>query len=208
MILFAAIVPPESVVNAALDVVRRAGEGSGTAGAQRKGPRWGLGRRAARPAGNTLTTYPLERIHVNLARFGNLTTPDAVALAAALVAEGVGWPALTLRLDGAMVLETSRTRAIALNLQGDLDDLARMSRGVKGAAERRGLFLDRRDFRAVLPLAPLTDPVPGPDGQAALDALAGFEGESWTATHLVLLGEHSDTAPYQEIARVELGSPA
>ncbi len=149
---------------------------------------------------------PPEFIHLVVARFGNLTSGDVEALRRALTTAGPTWPSPTVRIAGSTILESSGSHSIAVTLKGEVDELADLARNVKSSAQRLGLFLDRRDFTPAIAVAPLADATPGPSGQAALAALGDFEGEDWTADHISMMRNVSDSAPPQELARIPLRS--
>ncbi len=140
---------------------------------------------------------PPDFVHLVVARFGNLTSGDVGALRRALTAAGPAWRTPTVRIAGSTILESSGSHSIAVTLAGEVDDLASIAGDVKSCAQRLGLFLDRRDFTPSIAVAPLADATPGPSGLAALAALADFEGEAWTADHISVMRNVSDSAPPQ-----------
>lgn len=203
MILFAAVVPPPSVVGTALAQVERALE-------RPPAPRrrwWQLG--GGGPAVEEtppLEVLPADRVVLTVARFGNLTTPDANRLTAALVDAATDWPRPTVRIAGASLWAPSRIDHLALDLSGDLDVLHAIARDVRDTVQRLGLFLDRRDFRPSLAVAPV--PEGGGEGEAAAVAAAvsAAPSEPFTVTHLSLLRQATETSPLLEHARVPLSA--
>lgn len=204
VILFAAVVPPPSAVEAALAQVRRALEPP-------PAPRrrwWQLSGRssAEADAAPRVEVLPADRVVLAVARFGNLTTPDANRLTAALAAAATQWPQPTVHVAGASLWASSRIDQLALDLAGDVDVLNDIARDVRATVQRLGLFLDRRDFRPSLAVAPAPE---GSGEQQAADvaaALAGSTAESFTVTHLSLLRQATETSPLLEHARVPLSS--
>lgn len=206
MILFAAVVPPPSVVEAALAQVHRALEppparprrwwrlSGGSAGADGEAPRFDV--------------LPADRVVLAVARFGNLTTPDANRLTAALVEAATDWPQPTVRIAGASLWPTSRTDQLALDLAGDVDALNDIARDVRATVQRLGLFLDRRDFRPSLAVAPVPEGAGEEQASEVAAALAQSPAESFTVSHLSLLREATETSPLLEHARVPLSSRA
>ncbi len=80
---------------------------------------------------------------------------------------------------------------------------------MRATAQALGLFLDRRDFRPTMAVAPL--PVAGevdagPTVEAVAQAMAGYRGEPWTVEHLSLLRQATDTSPLIEHAQVPLST--
>ncbi|GAA1878121.1 2'-5' RNA ligase family protein [Lapillicoccus jejuensis] len=204
MILFAAVVPPPPVVEAALARVRRA-----LAPAPAPPRRWWQrGGRSTAEAAPPIEVLPADRVVLTVARFGNLTTPDAHRLTSALVEAATDWSTPTVRIAGASVWESSRIPQLALDLSGDLDGLHGIARDVRATVQGLGLFLDRRDFRPSLPVAPLPEGGADDEVAAVAAAVAGEVGEPFTVTHLSLLRQATETSPLLEHARVPLSSDA
>lgn len=207
MILFAAVVPPPSAVEIALADVHRALQ---TPPAPPR--RWWQRRPPTVDPADVrvpLDVLPADKVVLTVARFGNLTNPDAHRLTDALLAAAVEWARPTVRVGGASLWETSRIDQLGLDLSGDVDTLAQIARDVRSTAQALGLFLDRRDFRPSMAIAPL--PVAGevdarPTVEAVAQAMSGYAGEPWTVDHLSLLRQATDTSPLIEHAHVPLST--
>jgi 2'-5' RNA ligase len=189
MLVHGAIVPPRAVLEALDEVVRsvsasvvRAPEG----GPQGRRMLGGLGRRRSDPAQVPDAPPMLEHVAVEHMRFpitafGNLTTNDARAVANAIVEAAPQWRAPTVRFTGGTALDFPGDWSVWAKLEGDVDELMDVGRGVPQAVERLGFFVDRRKFRPMLAVATVTTSTTGPFLQQVVDALDAFRGESWTA---------------------------
>ena len=182
MRLFAAIVPPRPVldeVRAVVDsVARRAAEPApkrglfpGSAGAA-PGRRGADQRRADAAAASTLMYLPLTG-------FGNVTLGDSVHLSKALRTEASPGPRPPLHIAGGTALEFKGDESVWAKLDGDIDALNTIGRGVPQIVQRLGFFVDRRQFRPWLEVGTITDTTTAPYLQAVVDALEAFHGRSW-----------------------------
>ena len=158
MILFAAIVPPQSALEAIEDTVRQ---------------------HLVEPS----ALRPMHDMSLPIARFGNTSATDADRLIRVLTTAADEWSGMSLGLRGATVVDTPSERILGVQVSGDVDALLRLSLDVKRAAEQLRFLLDRRDFNPVLAVASVR---PGTHSglDAAAAALADFESEPWQVTEV------------------------
>jgi 2'-5' RNA ligase len=194
MLVHGAIVPPRAVLEALDEVVRSVPAPVGRASeAAPQGRRLlgGLGRRRTDPVETPdvppmLEHVPIEDMRFPVTGFGNLTTNDARAVANAIAEAAAEWPAPTVRFAGGTALDFPGDWSVWAKLEGDVDELMEVGRGVPQAVERLGFFVDRRKFRPMLSVATVTTSTTGPFLQQVVDALEAFRGESWTVDISVL----------------------
>lgn len=205
MLLHAAIVPPRRVLDPVAAVVR-------TAGARdlqeqtpsRQGFLGRLGRRGtaaadasklyAATAAAEMELVDPETMALPVAAFGNVTSGDAVRLAAAIKIAVSDSPAATVRIAGGTALEFPGDRNVWARLEGDLDALASMARQVTQVVEQFGFFVDRRRFRPLLAVAAVTDATTAAGLETMVAALEAFSGEPWTVDHVSLMRAFYDSA--------------
>lgn len=207
MHLFSALVPPRDIADDLADVVasvRRPVDVAPT-------PKRRFGRRPPAPA-PVLSRPPLEIVPISdmrfhITTFGNVTTGDAAKITRCIAEAAVDWPAPTVYFAGAVAPDFPRDRSVRARLDGDLDAMTALARGVIQTVERVGLYADRRRFRPVLAVAKATDDTELADVEAAADALTHYRSPSWTVDAISLFttvfdGPH-ETA--KEIERVPVG---
>jgi hypothetical protein len=153
MLLSAAIMPPDGVRDELQVLVRDIG-----------------GRvRGFHPA-------PPADFRLDLARFGNVTPPDA-----ARVADAIATAMRNVEARPAVRfsrVEVERPGEVSVGLSGDVDELLALVRAVPKSVEPLGLYVDRRRFRAGLVLGHVLDGG-GTDRRADLDALWDWSGTAW-----------------------------
>lgn len=185
MLLHAAIVPPRTVLDAIAQVVRSVEE---PRPADPPPPSPAPSRRrdreateAAPPAaaGPELDLVPIGQLYLPITGFGNVTAGDASKLAATLTEAAAGWSRPTVRIAGSGALEFPGDRAVWAKLEGDLDGLVSIARGVVQAVQRQGFFVDRRAFRPWLAVATITDATTAPYLEAVVAAVGAFRSEPW-----------------------------
>ncbi len=126
-------------------------------------------------------------MYLPLTSFGNVTLGDSVSLARALREEALTWERPTVHLAGGTALEFPGDESVWAKLAGDLDGLNVIGRGVPQVVQRLGFFVDRRAFRAWLPVGTITDTTSAPHLQRVVDALDTFRGQSWTIESISLM---------------------
>jgi 2'-5' RNA ligase len=186
MLLHAVIVPPRTVLDEVVQVVRSVDEPRPPSPPQ---PSSGSSRRrrdrgvpeAGPPAPTEpgLDLVPPEQLHLPITGFGNVTAGDASRLAATLTEAAAGWARPTVRITGGGALEFPDDRAVWAKLEGDVDGLVSIARGVVQAVQSRGFFVDRRAFRPWLAVATITDATTAPYLEEVVAALDAFRGEPW-----------------------------
>jgi 2'-5' RNA ligase len=191
MQLHAVIVPPPGVVQAALEAAR---DLVPPPPAPPEVPKrgfmdWLLDRSQPEPvvlpAARLVSAAP-ETVLLRVAKFGNLTAPDAAALAESLAAAAATWPSPVVRVGKVSVAKDDPFDVTA-QLEGDLDALRAIHRNVNEVAEQHRLYLDRRSFRGELALGSIEmeDGSPVPDQIAGSDV--ALRGERWSPDHVTLL---------------------
>ena len=215
MQLYAAIVPPQSVVEAALEAARVVVSPPPPPAPEQKARLLDrvLGRRepeAPAPPELTFKEAAPGAAHVRLAKFGNVTSTDAGALADALdaAAADAGWPVPVVYVTH-LVVGTTYPFEVSARLEGDLDALRGLHRNVNEVAQSQGFFLDRRSFRGELVLGA----VQTADYDSSVP-LAGIEvpcrGPYWSPTHVTLLRSSwaAGATTFADYARIDLADDA
>jgi hypothetical protein len=190
MHLFAALVPPQHVLDEIEAVIARAEEP--VVATASKGGRWFGRRREAEEetAGPQLNRVRAPRMLVPIAKFGHLPVTDAAHLADALREQAKSWAAPRLRFSGGAALEWPGDQSTWVKLTGGPDDVAALNsvaQGVSLVSQGLQLFVDRRAFRPMMEIGSvnrLTTPEYLERLMAELDA---FEGTPWWQTTLSLL---------------------
>jgi 2'-5' RNA ligase len=194
MILHGAIVPPRTVLEAVVEVLTSVPV---PAEAATPPPRQGfLGRLGGRrpeapesraPARDVLDHVPLTDMYLPVTEFGNLTTSDAHKLASVLTEAAGAWAPVTVCFAGGAALDFPGDWSVWAKLEGEVEPLMAIARGITQSVERLGYFVDRRLFRPMLSLGTVTEATTGPYLQAVVDALDAFRGEDWVVDHLSLM---------------------
>ena len=211
MRLSAAIVPPRSVLEELAEVARL----DRTAAVPQPAPRGLLRRlsgRSSAPApvapvdDRELDRPTVDRMYLPITSFGNVTTGDAVKLANALRAEAETWRRPEVRFAGGAALEFKGDESVWAKLDGDIDALMTIGRGVPLLVQRLGFFVDRRQFRPWLSVGTITDHTTAPYLQEVVDALDAFEGRTWTVESVVLMKRpaESEGEGFEELERMPL----
>jgi 2'-5' RNA ligase len=217
MLVHGAIVPPRSVLEAVAAVVRSVAEPAEPSelrtSQQPKGLLGRVGRHraahaeVAAAAPPMLEHVPVERLHLPITGFGNLTTNDAHRLVEAVREAAAGWTAPTVRFAGGTALDFPGDWSVWAKLEGDVDELMAVTRGVPQSVERLGYFVDRRQFRPMLSVATVTPATTGPFLEEVVGALDAFRGEEWTVEISLTKETFVDGRPETtELERIQLGS--
>ena len=204
MLLHAVIVPPRPVLDAVADVVQSIDEPR-TVPPPQPPSRSSRRRRdrgvpeAGPPAesGPGLDFVHPEQLHLPITGFGNVTAGDAAKLADTLTDAAADWARPTVRIAGGGALEFPDDRAVWAKLEGDVDDLVSIARGVVQAVQSRGFFVDRRTFRPWLALATITDATTAPYLEEVVAALDAFRGEPWTVDCVSVVKRSFDDVPLE-----------
>lgn len=188
MLVHGAIIPPRAVLEALDAVVRSVPVPvEAVASPPQRGRLGRFGRHRDETPGVVaegpvmLEHVPIERMSLPITGFGNLTTHDANRLADAIAQAASGWDPPTVRFAGGTALDFPGDWSVWARLEGDVDALGAVARGVMQSVEGLGFFVDRRQFRPMLSVATVTPATTGPFLQEVVDALEAFRGEEWTA---------------------------
>jgi RNA 2',3'-cyclic 3'-phosphodiesterase len=214
MRLFAAIVPPRDVLKEVVDVVesvrstlepepapakwwRRSGRGARGDGREQEGPRPNL----------ELDRPDIDLMHIPITSFGNVTLGDSIKLADALREKAVGWSRPEVRFAGAAALEFPGDESVWATLDGDVDGLRVIGRGVPDVVKRLGFFVDRRVFRPWLSVGTITDETTAPYLERLVAAIENLEGRPWTVDAVWLMkrpAEAVSSDTFEEMERMPL----
>ena len=220
MRLIAAIVPPRHVLEELDTVVRAAGAeatGNRAKGADGKhtGSRRSLldrlgsvGTKAAPGSTNDqLDAVDVARMNIPVTFFGSLTLGDSVALTDALRGEVAGWSRPELRFAGGTALEFPGDESVWVKLDGDVEKLVTIGRGIPRAVQKLQLFVDRRQFRPWLSVGTITDKTTAPYLEDLVARLDRFSGRTWTLETVTLLKTvpQEPEHPYEVVEELPLG---
>jgi 2'-5' RNA ligase len=162
----------------------------------------------AEPTGPLLDLLPPVQMHLPLVKFGNLALTEATRLSDTLEAEAATWASPRLHLHGGVALEPEGDRSVWAGLEGDLDELKAVARGVNEVSQGLQLFVDRRAFRPFVRLGTINDRTTEAYLEALLAALESFESPSWWQTTVSLLIPADfgpDKPPYRVHRDIRLG---
>jgi RNA 2',3'-cyclic 3'-phosphodiesterase len=217
MRLFAAIVPPRDILEDVSRTVR-----SATATEPEPAPRRLFGRRprAREDAGGDggsagtmlaaspeLDTPSPAEMYLPITAFGNVTRGDSIKLANALRTEAAGWRPPTVSLAGGTALEFPGDESVWVKLDGDVDGLLAIGRGVPLVVQRLGFFVDRRVFRPWLSIGTITSETTAPFLEKVVASLEGYRSRAWTIEHISLMRrpmEPEAGMPYEEVEQMPL----
>ena len=220
MHLYAAIVPPASVLEAVADVVRHAD--APVTPPPTAGPRPArssrFGRRSKHeqnvvepPPPHPVNDRQLEhvspsRMQLPIATFGNVAVSDVSRLVEAIRGVAATLTPPRLHLAGSAALEFPGDTSVWAKVNGDLDTLRVIPPGITRIVEPLGFFVDRRQFRPMLSVATINDATSIEVLQQVVDALDAFEGEPWTVGHVSVRKKRLDLDPpgSEEIASLPL----
>lgn len=212
MQLHAVVVPPPVNAQAALEAARELVPPPVVLDEAKPGllDRW-RGRREPDPVevapSVTLVAEPPEAVRVRLAKFGNVTTNDAVGLTEALEAEAGAWRVPVVYV-AALAVGAEPPYEVTARLEGDVDGLRDLYRNVNEVAQSQRFFLDRRGFRSEMVLGTMRVDDESPPPLAGVEV--PFRGAYWSPSHVSLLratyGAGGTT--FAEYARIGLGDGA
>ena len=160
-------------------------------------PARGLFRRRAAAADAAPTPRPAappqldliadDQLQLPLCAFGNLTTAEVARLQKALADISSGLPSPTVRLAGGGALEFDGDQSVWAKIEGDVDGLWKVFRGVNEGVERLGFFLDRRSFRPMLAVGTINDATTAPYLEDVVAALDAYRSEEWQVDGVSLM---------------------
>ncbi|MGI9156751.1 MAG: 2'-5' RNA ligase family protein [Marmoricola sp.] len=142
---------------------------------------------ASSPPHDELARTPVDAMYVPIATIGQLTLGDSIALRSALRTSATTWERPTLGFTGGTALEWPSDRSVWARLDGDLDRLQTVGKGVPEVVKRLALFVDRRQFRPWLSVGTITEQTTAPYLEDLVGALERFQGSSWTQESFSLL---------------------
>lgn len=147
---------------------------------------------------------PEGKLKLPIAGFGNVTSGDAIKIAAALTAEAVRWGTPTVHFAGATVQEFPTHRSVVLPMEGEAAELLTIARAVTQCVQRRGLRFDRRKFLPLIAVATIGEAATSAQVMTFLHALEGFQGVPWTVDHVSLMrrsfgDEATDSVEYAQV---------
>lgn len=154
-----------------------------------------------------LDLFPQDQLQLPLCSFGNLTTEEVNRLRTALAGIASDLPTPEVWVAGGGALEFEGDRSVWAKLEGDVDGLWKVFRGINEGVERLGFFLDRRSFRPWLALGTINDATTAPYLEDVVAALDAYRGEEWLVDDVVLskLALTGKPPASIEINRVPLG---
>ena len=211
VIVYAALVPPREILDELWSVVEVSSDG-GSAQAQPSGRRASRRRKAATDdvAGppSALDVAPVAHVNLTITKFGNLPLQESNRLVEALTRTALGWSSPRLRLKGYRSLESEDDPSVWVDLEGDLDELHAVAKGVAEVAKRLSLFVDRRLFHPRVRLGSVRPGATEAELETVLARLDTFETNAWWQTGISLLTpvEHGHDHPsFKTVADIPLG---
>lgn len=200
-------VPPRPALEELVGVARSVATPEPVAAAAKRGV---FRRREAapQPAQPALEIFPMATMQIPITGFGNVTPSDATRLIAALGAAAREWTAPRVRFTSVVEPGSSNDRTVSIRLQGDVEGLTEIGRGVPPCVERVRFFVDRRTFHPMVTIARLTDTATDDDWNRVVAAFESFHGREWVADSIVLTkmifdGPHTES---QEFERIPIGA--
>ena len=182
MRLYAALVPPPRVRDELADLVA-----------------------SVAPGTRELTPVPPAAMRIAVTNFGNVTLNDSLRLLEVLRDSARTWPRPTVRCSGSAALEFEGDRSVWSRIEGDLDDLFEVGRGVPKVVQPLGFLVDRRKFRPWISVGSITEDTTLPYLEKLTGVLDGFFGTPWTVDTLTVFKKlpidenGSDEAVHEEI---------
>jgi hypothetical protein len=119
-------------------------------------------------------------MNLPIAGFGNVTSGDAARLVDTMKNAAAHWAVPTVWFAGGGALEFPDDRSVWAKLDGDVDALVSVARGIVESVASRGFFVDRRRFRPWLAVATITESTSATYLERAVAALDAYRGEPWT----------------------------
>ena len=163
MRLYAAVVPPMRVREELADLVS-----------------------SVAPGTPELEPVAVQDMRIPVTNFGNVALNDTVKLLDTLREAARSWPCPTLTCSGSAALEYEGDRSVWSKLDGDLDELLEVGRGVPKVVQPLGFLVDRRKFRPWLAVGSITEATTLPYLEKLTAALDGFRSSEWTLETLTV----------------------
>jgi 2'-5' RNA ligase len=149
----------------------------------------------------------IQGIHLTLKFLGDIETYQADPVADKMAAAARGIDPFLLGAKGIGVFPNiRRPRVIWAGLSGDLKPLADLQRRIDAALSEIGFVREKRSFKGHLTLARFKGRTDSRQVAHALEALAGFETQTFTAQQLVLFKSQLEPtgAVYTQLKQVPL----
>ena len=213
MRLFAAIVPPRDILEDVSRTVRSTVVTDPAPGRRRLFARRARAGQDTADGGGVLAANreldapSAEALYLPITAFGNVTRGDSVKLAAALRAEAATWRRPTVSIAGGTALEFPGDESVWAKLDGDVDDLMTIGRGVPLVVQRLGFFVDRRVFRPWLSVGTITSETTAPFLEKVVATLEDYRSRAWTIEHISLMRrpmEPDAVSLYEELEQMPL----
>lgn len=163
MRLYAAIVPPPRVRDELADLVASVARGTAE-----------------------LTPVPPALLRIPVTNFGNVALNDSLRLLEVLRDATGKWPRPTVHCAGSAALEFEGDRSVWSRIDGDMDQLLQVGRGVPKAVQPLGFLVDRRKFRPWISVGTITENTTLPFLEKLTKALDAFSGGQWTVDTLTV----------------------
>ena len=112
-----------------------------------------------------------------------------------------------LRFAGGAALEWPGDESVWAKLDGDVEKLVTIGRGIPRAVQKLQLFVDRRQFRPWLSVGTITDRTTAPYLEDLVARLDAFSGRSWTQETVSLMKNipQEPDHPYEVVEELPLG---
>lgn len=130
----------------------------------------------------------VDDMHVHVTSFGNLARADAARLIEHLNEAAQGWsPPPRLKMAGCLALAAPGDLTVSAPLAGDVDHLVTIARSIPDVVQALGLHVDRRRFKAQVPVGSVTADTSLPYLERLVATLEAYTGPTWVLPDLVLL---------------------
>lgn len=163
MRLYAAVVPPERARVELADLVQ-----------------------SVAPGTPELVPVSVGDMRIPITSFGNVAQQDTERLLGQLRQVTAGWHRPELRFHGSAALEFEGDESVWAKIDGDVDGLLQIGRGIPVAVQPLGFLVDRRQFRPWLAVGSITAATKLPYLEKLTAALDSFEGQSWIPESLTV----------------------
>lgn len=143
--------------------------------------------RAAGAVSRELDLVRVADLRIPITGFGNVSQRDAVQLVNTLTRAAAAWPRPELRFAGSAALEWPGDECVWARLDGDVDGVLTIGRGVPPAVKRLGFLVDRRAFRPWMAVGSITDHTTAPFLEHLVAELDEFKGTMWTLSTIAIM---------------------
>jgi RNA 2',3'-cyclic 3'-phosphodiesterase len=133
-----------------------------------------------------LSVTPIADMRMPVTHFGNVTLADSQQLLGTLRGAAAGWTRPALQFHGSAALEWEGDKCVWAKVDGDVEGLLTIGRGVPVVVQPQGFLVDRRKFRPWVAVGSITDATTLPYLERLTTALEEFKGASWTLETLTV----------------------